>query len=75
MDKWRLFVLEPEIFNYLEGDMTSIQWEKKPLIDIAKDGQLAAYKHYGYWKCMDAIRDKIELEEEWNTGKAKWKVW
>ena len=69
------FVLEPEIFNYLEGDMTSIQWEKKPLIDIAKDGQLAAYKHYGYWKCMDAIRDKIELEEEWNTGKAKWKVW
>jgi glucose-1-phosphate cytidylyltransferase len=69
------FVLEPEVFKYLEDDMTSIQWEKKPLIDISKDGQLAAYKHYGYWKCMDAIRDKIELEEEWNTGKAKWKVW
>jgi glucose-1-phosphate cytidylyltransferase len=69
------FVLEPEIFDYLEGDMTSIQWEKKPLIDIAMDGQLAAYKHYGYWKCMDAVRDKVELEEEWNSGKAKWKVW
>jgi glucose-1-phosphate cytidylyltransferase len=69
------FVLEPEIFNYLTDDMTSVQWEKKPLINIAKDGQLAAYKHHGYWKCMDAIRDKIELEEEWNSGKAKWKVW
>lgn len=69
------FVLEPEIFNYLNEDMTSVQWEKKPLINIAKDGQLAAYKHHGYWKCMDAIRDKIELEEEWNSGKAKWKVW
>jgi glucose-1-phosphate cytidylyltransferase len=69
------FVLEPEIFNFLDGNMDKIQWEKKPLIEIAKQGQLAAYKHYGYWKCMDAIRDKVELEEDWNSGNAKWKVW
>jgi glucose-1-phosphate cytidylyltransferase len=69
------FVLEPEIFNYLEGDMENVQWEKKPLIEIAKDKQLMAYKHKGFWKCMDAIRDKVELEEIWDSGKAPWKVW
>jgi glucose-1-phosphate cytidylyltransferase len=69
------FVLEPQIFNYLEGDMTDVQWEKGPLINIAKDNQLSAYKHYGFWKCMDALRDRIELEDLWNTGKAKWKTW
>lgn len=69
------FVLEPDIFKYLEGDMDTIQWEKKPLINIANDGQLAAYKHHGYWKCMDAMRDKTELEDDWNNGSAKWKVW
>lgn len=69
------FVLEPDIFNYLKGDMDAIQWEKKPLINIANDRQLAAYKHHGYWKCMDAMRDKTELEEDWNNGSAKWKVW
>ena len=69
------FVLQPEIFKYLKGDMDEVQWEKKPLIEIAKDGQLSAYKHEGFWKCMDAIRDKIELEELWNSGKAEWQVW
>jgi len=69
------FVLNKEIFNYLEGDMNEIQWEKKPLIEIANDGQLNAYAHNGFWKCMDAIRDKIELEELWDSGKAEWKVW
>lgn len=69
------FVLEPAIFNYLQGDMDNIQWEKKPLMEIANDGQLSAYAHKGFWKCMDAIRDKIELEELWNSGKADWKVW
>jgi glucose-1-phosphate cytidylyltransferase len=69
------FVLEPGIFDYLAGDMDSIQWEKGPLIEIANDGQLTAYKHYGFWKCMDALRDRIELEELWNSGKAKWKTW
>ncbi len=69
------FVLEPGIFKYLENDMDDVQWEKKPLIDIANDKQLAAYKHKGFWKCMDAMRDKIELEELWEGQKAPWKVW
>lgn len=69
------FVLQPEIFNYLEGNMDDIQWEKKPLIEITNDGQLAAYKHNGFWKCMDAIRDKIELEALWQSGAADWKIW
>jgi glucose-1-phosphate cytidylyltransferase len=69
------FVLEPGIFNYLQGDMENVQWEKKPLIEIANDTQLAAYRHKGFWKCMDAMRDKIELEELWETNNAPWKVW
>lgn len=69
------FVLEPEIFNYLNGDMEDIQWEKKPLIEIADGGQLSAYQHNGFWKCMDAIRDKIELEALWQSGAADWKIW
>jgi glucose-1-phosphate cytidylyltransferase len=69
------FVLQPEIFNYLNGDMEDVQWEKKPLVDIAKDQQLMTYRHHGFWKCMDALRDKIELENLWESGKAEWKVW
>jgi len=69
------FVLEPGVFNYLEGDMDNIQWEKKPLTEIANDKQLAAYKHIGFWKPMDALRDRIELEQLWNSGEAQWKVW
>ena len=69
------FVLEPGIFKYLEGDMDNIQWEKKPLIEIAKDKQLMAYRHHGFWKPMDALRDRIELEQLWNSGKAEWKIW
>jgi len=69
------FVLEPGIFKYLEDDMDEVQWEKKPLLEIALDNQLVAYRHNGYWKCMDAMRDKIELEAEWENGNAKWKIW
>jgi len=69
------FILEPGIFKYLEGDMDNVQWEKKPLIEIANDGQLSAYRHEGFWKCMDAIRDKIELEDLWQSGAADWKIW
>jgi len=69
------FILEPGIFNYLEGNMDNVQWEKKPLIEIANAGQLSAYKHNGFWKCMDAIRDKIELEALWQSGEAEWKIW
>jgi glucose-1-phosphate cytidylyltransferase len=69
------FVLESGIFNYLQGDMDEIQWEKKPLTEIANQRQLAAYRHHGFWKPMDALRDRIELEQLWNTGNAPWKVW
>jgi glucose-1-phosphate cytidylyltransferase len=69
------FVLEPGIFKFLEENMDEIQWEKGPLGEIAANNQLAAYKHYGFWKCMDALRDRVELEEMWNTGKAHWKTW
>lgn len=69
------FVLEPEIFKYLDTNVDDVQWEKEPLGAIAKDQQLAAYKHTGFWKCMDALRDRVELETMWNSGNAKWKTW
>ncbi len=69
------FVLQPEIFDYLRGDVEDIQWEQKPLVEIAQDGKLAAFKHSGFWKCMDAMRDKIELEELWNSEQAPWRIW
>ncbi|MCX2494160.1 glucose-1-phosphate cytidylyltransferase [Pedobacter sp. PF22-3] len=69
------FVLEPGIFKYLEGEMDNIQWENVPLKEIASDGQLAAFKHSGFWKPMDALRDRIELEQLWSSGEAKWKIW
>ncbi len=69
------FVLEPGIFKYLEGNMDEVQWEKKPLKEIAEDGQLSAYKHHGFWKPMDALRDRIELEQYWSSGNAPWKIW
>jgi glucose-1-phosphate cytidylyltransferase len=69
------FVLEPGVFKYLEGDMDDVQWEKLPLAQLAADKQLAAYRHKGFWKCMDAMRDKIELEELWDSHQAPWKIW
>jgi len=67
------FVLQPEIFNYLEGDATI--WEREPLECLAKEEQLMAFKHEGFWKPMDTLRDKIELENLWNNSVAPWKVW
>jgi glucose-1-phosphate cytidylyltransferase len=69
------FVLNKEIFKYLEGDVENLQWEREPLTAIAEKGELVAYRHTGFWKCMDALRDKIELEQEWDSGKAPWKIW
>lgn len=69
------FVLKPEVFEYLKGDMTNVMWEDEPLENLANDNQLAAYQHKGFWKCMDALRDKIELEDLWKNNEAKWKVW
>ena len=67
------FVLEPGVFNYIDGDDT--QWEKAPLERLAKDGQLMAYKHDGFWQCMDTLRDKRRLESLWAEGNAPWKTW
>lgn len=69
------FVLEPGVFKYLEGDMDAIQWENQPLREIANDNQLAAFRHTDFWKCMDAMRDRIELEQLWESGSAPWKIW
>jgi glucose-1-phosphate cytidylyltransferase len=67
------FVLEPKIFDYIEGDSTI--WELDPLERLAGDGKLAAYKHRGFWLPMDTVRDKVVLEEMWNSGTAPWKTW
>ncbi|KAM3096169.1 glucose-1-phosphate cytidylyltransferase [Phormidesmis sp. 146-35] len=67
------FVLEPGIFDYIDGDTT--HWEKEPLERLARDGQLMAYKHTSFWQCMDTIREKKILESLWESGKAPWKVW
>ena len=66
-------VLEPGIFDYISGDDTV--FEKEQLERVAELGQLAAYKHNGYWQCMDTKREKDKLDELWNSGKAPWKVW
>lgn len=66
-------VLEPKIFDYIEGDSTV--FEKTPLETVANLGQLVAYKHEGFWKCMDTQRDRMQLEEMWASGKAPWKIW
>lgn len=67
------FVLEPAVLDYIEGDATF--WEAAPLERLAREGQLSAYKHEGFWQCMDHLKDKLELEKLWNEGRAPWKVW
>lgn len=77
-DKWingGFFVLCPEVFRYLSGSMENIMWEDSPMESLASDGQLVAYRHTGFWKCMDAMRDKIELESLWQKNEAKWRIW
>ncbi len=66
-------VLEPEIINYIEGDTTT--FEREPLETVAREAQLKAYKHHGFWQCMDTLRDKELLEKLWSEDKASWKVW
>ena len=66
-------VLEPEIFDYIEGD--NVIFEKETLVRLVEEKQLNAYKHDGFWQCMDTQREKIMLEEQWASGNAPWKVW
>ena len=67
------FVLEPGVLDYIEGDATS--WELEPLERLAREGQLSAFRHHGFWQPMDTLRDKFHLEELWSSGRAPWKVW
>jgi len=67
------FVLEPELFGYIEADATV--FEKQPLEYLAADQQLMVYRHQGFWQPMDSLRDKNQLEDMWKSGRAPWKVW
>jgi glucose-1-phosphate cytidylyltransferase len=67
------FIMEPHIFNYIDNDATIL--EKTSLVKIAQEGELKAYKHGGFWQCMDKLSDKALLEELWNSGKAPWNIW
>ncbi len=67
------FVLSPKVIELIDGDDTV--WEREPMEQLAKDGQLTAYLHRGFWQPMDTLRDKNHLEELWSSGKAPWKVW
>jgi glucose-1-phosphate cytidylyltransferase len=67
------FVIEPAVFDYIEGDAT--QWEHEPMERLAREGQLMAYRHDSFWQCMDTLRDKKLLEDLWESGKAPWKTW
>lgn len=67
------FVLEPEVFNYIEGDQTI--WEHEPLDTLAREGQLSAFRHNGFFQMMDTLKEKNHLEDIWNSGECPWKIW
>jgi glucose-1-phosphate cytidylyltransferase len=66
------FVFQPEVFDYLDNDS---MLEEQPLQRLAHDGELMAFRHHGFWQCMDTLRDKNRLESMWDSGNAPWKVW
>jgi len=68
------FVCEPSVFDYIKAGDSTV-WEKEPLENLASDGELGAFKHEGFWRPMDTLRDKLELEKLWSEGQAQWKVW
>jgi glucose-1-phosphate cytidylyltransferase len=67
------FVLEPAVFDHIEGDDTA--WEEAPLENLCRAGELVAYKHRSFWMCMDTLRDKRHLEKLWDSGHPPWKIW
>ena len=73
MDKRRFFILQSEIFKYINGD--SCSWEVDCLPKLVNDGELHAFKHEGFWQPMDTLRDKKKLDNLWNSGKAPWQKW
>lgn len=68
------FVCQPEIFDYIEENDNEI-WERSPLENIARDGQLVSFRHKSFWRPMDSLKDKNDLNDLWNNNQAKWKVW
>ncbi|MDT8287158.1 MAG: glucose-1-phosphate cytidylyltransferase [Elusimicrobiales bacterium] len=68
------FVLEPGVFKYIRDEESEI-WERSPMEKLCAAGQFSAYKHEGFWKCMDTLRDKNDLDAMWKSGKAPWKIW
>ena len=66
-------VLDPKVIDYIDGDDTT--FEQGPLNRLSSEGQLMAFRHGGFWQCMDTLRDKQTLEEMWYSGKAPWKIW
>jgi len=69
------FVLKPEVFSYIPENADQEMWEDYPMERLTEENQLMAYKHNGFWRCMDAMRDKEILEQLWRSGQAKWKIW
>ena len=69
------FVCEPEVFDYIDGSHNQVIFEREPLENLAQDGQLCAYKHNGFWKPMDTLKDKIDLTAMWENGNAPWAKW
>jgi glucose-1-phosphate cytidylyltransferase len=67
------FVLNAKALDYIDGDETA--WERDPVERLTQDGQLMGYKHYGFWSCMDTLREKNYLEQLWNSGEPPWKTW
>ena len=67
------FVLSPRVIDLIDGDETT--WEREPLERLAEQGELKAYRHEGFWQCMDTLRDKALLDDLWASGRAPWKVW
>jgi glucose-1-phosphate cytidylyltransferase len=67
------FVCEPQIFDFIDGDETV--WEKNPMERIATEGQMCAFKHQGFWRPMDTLKDKMDLNDMWNQNNAPWKIW
>jgi len=67
------FVLEPAAIDYVDGDDSV--WEREPVDRLVRDGQLMGYRHYGFWSCMDTLKEKQMLEEMWASGAAPWRIW
>ncbi|HMT62345.1 MAG TPA: sugar phosphate nucleotidyltransferase, partial [Microthrixaceae bacterium] len=66
------FVLEPGIFDHIPGD---VDWAREPMESLAHAGQLGAYRHEGFWQCMDTLRDKMYLQSLWDHGAPPWRTW